>query len=40
LKATPDSIIQFFFQALEIFINKSEMDEDEENSLAEFPKFC
>jgi hypothetical protein len=40
LKATPDSIIQFFFRALEIFINKSEMDEDEENSLAEFPKFC
>jgi hypothetical protein len=40
LKATPDTIIQFFFRALEIFINKSENDEDEEISVAEFPKFC
>ena len=34
---TPDNIIQFFFHALEIFINKS--DEDEAVT-SEFPKFC
>jgi hypothetical protein len=40
LKATPDTIIHFFFRALEIFINKSGMDEDDDNFVAEFPKFC
>ena len=34
---SPDNMIQFFFHALEIFINKS--DEDEVIS-SEFPKFC
>ena len=37
VQATPDTVIQFFFHALEIFINKS--DEDEGN-FADFPKFC
>ena len=35
--SSPDNIIQFFFHALEIFINKS--DEDDVVT-SEFPKFC
>lgn len=34
---SPDNMIQFFFHALEIFINKS--DEDDVVS-SDFPKFC